>query len=204
MTFRFTNPFTIVSKLKERIADLEISAERDFASLRFLAKDRNAYRDYGNNLERALHKTSGRLAGHRQAVEAFMVERETFKDRIALAELVMESGDAYIESLEDGLLAAGAAVAEHDEAIEAGTDVLRLALDAVQQVVAERDLAILEANKMFAETQEQAQEIVEIVSWVKAAEAVLLAAGIAVGDGDNGPYVYAVEPARADQMTELA
>lgn len=116
-----------------------------------------------------LAKAQKRLAAHSQAVEAFMVERADFKE----AEL---AADAYIAALvQEG--------DRKDAMIEA---VNKAAMDTL--VLAQGIIDNLRARVTFLEADgsAQAEETLEVVSYVKQCEAALKYIGITIEETDEG------------------
>ena len=194
MNFRFLNPLATIASLKDEITNLQIDLSMANDARALFLSQRNAARADANLADTLLTDTLDRLYQHVQAIDAFMAEREELKQDAKMAtdsmhhyldlasneacraddnEVLARSLDEDLVEAEKSARAHAAEIAYERSRADANSADFEFAMSVADQLDADRRDALLDASAKDA-------EIVEIVSWVKAAEAALAKVGLEV------------------------
>lgn len=168
MTFRFYNPFARIRFQLDAIKRLTAELARAESRADTFLIQRNHTTNALNLADTKVTKLTRRLIQHAQAVDAHMEERDI------LIQAIEADADYRVELQ-------GTINAQHAELSDALVTIDR-GLQAVFQLADE----VAQAQEVI---QQQASEIVEVIAYVKAAEAALEVQGIRIVDTPQGPAV---------------
>lgn len=173
---RFYNPFARIRDLEASLEEAQAYNEKladglattVFGSIVAIAQAQAEAEEIGNNWHRLYVDVCEDLEVAEQAIDAFMDDRETLKYNIALRdELGVE------------LMAAGASVEEE----------LQTTRGALERAVGDVQGLAVEVEDLKQDSIGQATHTLEVVRYVKDAEAALSAVGVTLTDAAAGPHV---------------